>query len=531
MGEKSAEGQRRVDDAIFRRIVEQAPEPIAVVRKGHFLYANPAMVAACGRASAEDLYRVPIASMLDEGEGGLAAMREGEIASGQKLAPMSYSVHRPDGSAILLETVSTPFDYQGERVVLTLARDVSRRKELEARLVQADRLAALGTMAAGVAHEINNPIAYVLLNLDWIARKLPALANDSAAAEALMAMLKEAREGAERVSAIVRDLRSFSRADGESRRYVDLGEVVQNAVKIAGHEARQRARLVTSIEPSRSVWANEGRLEQVVINLLLNAAQAMAESGLKRNEIRVSVRAEGETHAVLEVSDNGEGMPPEVQQRIFDPFFTTKPQGMGTGLGLPVCQSIVASLGGTITAYSQPGEGTTFRVVLPTSAGHRSDPPPPLREPAGPRELTVGHIASGTMPRADLPARVLVVDDEPAIGATLAELLAPDNEVVAVHTAREALARLREDDRFDVIFCDVFMPQMSGIDLYHCLRVELPGLERRIVFMSGGVFTSSMASFLASVDNRRIEKPFSLGLIERIVRDMTRTRARGAASG
>ena len=144
--------------------------------------------------------------------------------------------------------------------------------------------------------------------------------------------------------------------------------------------------------------------------------------------------------------------------------------------------------------------------------------------------MTIGHIASGTMPRAEPPSRVLVVDDEPAIGTTLAELLAPDNQVVAVQTAREALTRLREDDRFDVIFCDVFMPQMSGIDLYHCLRVELPGLERRIVFMSGGVFTSSMASFLASVDNRRIEKPFSLGLIERIVRDMTRSRARGTGA-
>jgi signal transduction histidine kinase len=489
------------------------------------------MISACGRASAAELYRVPIKSMLDEGEGVLEAMREAEIMGGQRPAPISYGVRRPDGSTIVLEVTSIPFEFHGDRAVLTVGRDVSRRKELEARLVQADRLAALGTMAAGVAHEINNPIAYVLLNLDWIARKLPALANDPAAAEALTAMLTEAREGAERVSAIVHDLRSFSRADGESRRYVDLAEVVQNAVKIAGHEARQRARLVTSIEPARSVWANEGRLEQVVINLLLNAAQAMPESGLKRNEIRVSVRAEGDTHAVLEVSDNGAGMAPDVQQRIFDPFFTTKPQGMGTGLGLSVCQSIVAALGGTIRAYSEPGEGTTFRVVLPTSTAHRSDPPPPSREIAGPRDVPVGHIASGTMPRADAPARVLVVDDEPAIGTTLAELLAPDHEVVAVQTAREALAHLRDDDHFDVIFCDVFMPHMSGIDLYHCLRVELPGLERRIVFMSGGVFTSSMAAFLASVDNRRIEKPFSLGLIERIVREMSRSRARATARG
>jgi nitrogen-specific signal transduction histidine kinase/CheY-like chemotaxis protein len=407
-----------------------------------------------------------------------------------------------------------------------MARDVTERKQLETRLVQADRLAALGTMAAGVAHEINNPLAYVLLNLEWIARKLPALANDPTGLDALMDMLKEAREGADRVSAIVRDLRCFSRADGESRRYVDLCDIVQSAVKIAGHEVRQRAQVTTSLEPVRSVWANEGRLEQVVINLLLNAAQAMAESSADQNEIRVSVRPEGETHAVLEVSDNGRGIPADVQPRIFDPFFTTKPVGVGTGLGLTVCHSIVASLGGTITAYSQPGEGTTLRVVLPTSTGHRSDPPPPSREPVVPRDVPSASATTRIAPRTEAAARVLVVDDEPSIGAALGELLAAEHEIVAVRSARDALKLLLSEEPFDVIFCDVIMPQMSGIDLYRSLRAERPGLERRIVFMSGGAFTSSTAEFLASVDNRRVEKPFNVALIEKIVRDMMRSRTR-----
>jgi PAS domain S-box-containing protein len=517
-------------DATFRELVEQAPEPIAVVCRGAFVYANPALVRALGRNSAEELYGVPVASMLDEGEAALLSMRESQILQGSPmLSPMTYSVRRPDGSTVLLEALSVSFEYRGEPAVLTMARDVTERKQLETRLVQADRLAALGTMAAGVAHEINNPLAYVLLNLEWIARKLPGLANDPTGLDALMDMLKEAREGADRVSAIVRDLRSFSRADGESRRYVDLCGVVQSAVKIAEHEVRQRAQVTTSLEAAPSVWANQGRLEQVVINLLLNAAQAMPESGADHNEIRVSVRPEGETHAVLEVADNGPGIPADVQPHIFDPFFTTKPVGVGTGLGLTVCHSIVASLGGTITAYSQPGEGTTLRVVLPTSTGHRSDPPP-SRESDAPRDIPSVSATTRIAPRSETTARVLVVDDEPSIGTALGELLAAEHEVVSVRSAREALTLLLSEEHFDVVFCDVIMPQMSGIDLYRSLRTERPGLERRIVFMSGGAFTSSTAEFLASVDNRRIEKPFSVGLIEKIVRDMVRGRMRAAGS-
>src|SRR5262249_14378243 len=161
---------------------------------------------------------------------------------------------------------------------------------------------------------------------------------------------------------------------------------------------------------------------------------------------------------------------------------------VGTGLGLSVCHSIVASLGGTIAAYSHPGEGTTFRVVLPTSTGQRSDPPGPSRD--GAHDAASPSVAPRSTQPQELRGRVLVVDDEPSIGTTLRELLASDHEVLAVSTAREALALLGSDNAFDVVFCDLLMPEMSGIDLYHRLRVEQPGLERRIVFMSGGAFSS-----------------------------------------
>jgi two-component system cell cycle sensor histidine kinase/response regulator CckA len=369
-------------------------------------------------------------------------------------------------------------------------------------------------MAAGVAHEINNPLAYTMLNLEWIARKLPSLQGDAQTIAGVSAMLDEARQGAERVAAIVRELRSFSRADGETRRLVDLVSVVRAAIKLAGNEVRQRARIVTSFEGTRPVWGNEARLEQVVVNLLLNAVQAMHEGHADKNEIRVSVRDDAQGRAVLEVFDNGEGIAADVLPRIFDPFFTTKAVG-GPGLGLSICHGIVTSLGGQISAYSDPSEGTTFRVVLPTAENVATDSPPSDRE--GPR--------SQDGPRA----RVLVIDDEPSIAHTLRELLAPEHEVVAATDARRALSAILSEE-FDVIFCDLIMPEMGGIELFERVRAERPGLQRRIVFMTGGAFTTHAADFLASVDNRRVEKPFSLALIERIVREMASTRGGARAA-
>jgi nitrogen-specific signal transduction histidine kinase/ActR/RegA family two-component response regulator len=387
-----------------------------------------------------------------------------------------------------------------------MARDVTQRKQLERQLIQADRLAALGTMAAGVAHEINNPLAYVMLNLEWIARKLPDVMSAPESLPALLVMLDEARQGAQRVSTIVRELRSFSRAEGETRRPVDLATIVQAVIKMVGNEVRHRARVTTSFESVRPVLANEARLEQVVVNLLLNAAQAMPEARGEKNEISVTVREDGERRAILEVVDNGVGIPADVLPRIFDPFFTTKPVGVGTGLGLSICHGIVTSLGGQIAAYSD-GTGTTFRVVLPTSEVQVMDSAPPASGPSSSRE--------------SIRARILVVDDEPAIANALRELLAPEHVVVAASSAREALGAIAKED-FDVVFCDLMMPGTSGMDLFERIREQKPGFERRMVFMTGGAFTARAAEFLSSVDNRRLEKPFSMGLVERIVRDMAR---------
>jgi PAS domain S-box-containing protein len=507
---KAAEESRLRAETRFRELIERAPEPIGIIRESHFVFANPAFVHALAYPSADELYAVALSDLVHADEAELVQAREKLIHRVDGPLPtVTYRARRYDGSAVLLETTSTAFEYEGHPAVLTIARDVTARRTLQTQLVQADRLAALGTMAAGMAHEINNPLAYMMLNLDWIARKLPEAASEPSSMQAIIEMLREARHGAERVAAIVRELRSFSRADGETKHYVDLGAVVQSAIKIAGHEIRHRTQVSTSFESVGPVLANEARLEQVVLNLLLNAAHAMPEARAATNELRVSVRPDALERAVLEVFDNGEGIAPEVLPRIFDPFFTTKPHGVGTGLGLSICHGIVASLGGQITVHSEPGEGTTFRVVLPTTDAEEV-------EDARTQEPTSEPPSSRGGPRA----RVLVVDDEVPIANTMRDLLSTQHDVTAATSAREALTLVRAGHDFDVIFCDLMMPGMSGIDLYELLRDERPELAKRIVFMTGGAFTSRAAEFLASVESRRVEKPFSLGLIEQIAREM-----------
>ncbi len=384
---RAAEEQRARNEAQFRALIEGAPEPVGIVRGGRFVYANRAYAEVLGYSDAAALSHVELATILSPEQASIRERREALVIGGAgPTRSQLYRVRRPDGSDVELEASSVFFEYEGQPAVLSMARDVTARKALERQLVQADRLAAIGTMAAGVAHEINNPLAYVLLNLDWVTRTLRTALNDPSSVESLLTMLDDARHGVEHVATIVRELKTFSRGDTETRMPVNLEVVAQSAIKIAGHEVLQRAKIRTEFEPAPLVWANDARLEQVVVNLLINAAQAMArEPGARSggNEILVRVSSTDDNRVALEVKDNGCGIPPDVLPRIFDPFFTTKPIGIGTGLGLSICHGIVTSIGGTIVALSAPGEGTTFRVTLPVV--RHSDLSPDDSAPDSPR--------------------------------------------------------------------------------------------------------------------------------------------------
>jgi two-component system, NtrC family, sensor kinase len=266
--------------------------------------------------------------------------------------------------------IPKPFHYA------TLLGAIERVIE-DRRLAHLDRLAALGTLAAGIAHEINNPLTYVIANLQLIDEELPGLvqavattptsADVSARFRELGAKLRDAVDGAERIRGIVNDVKMFSRGGYDHRTHVDVHNVLDSSLKVVMSEIRQRARLIREYHPTPLVFASPGQLGQVFLNLLLNAAHAIGDSQPEDNTIRVVTRTTAKGEVLVEVSDTGSGIEPEVQHRIFDPFFSTKPVGLGTGLGLSICHGIVRSLGGTITVESQVGSGATFRVTIPAS--------------------------------------------------------------------------------------------------------------------------------------------------------------------
>jgi signal transduction histidine kinase len=372
------------------------------------------------------------------------------------------------------------------------ARIRAEQRQMQDRMLLSDRLVAVGTLAAGVAHEINNPLAYVIGNIEFAIEQLTRLRERGApneVADALVA-LRQAREGTERIRVTARDLKVFCRTDEAERTSVDLERVLESAIRMAWNEVRHRAKLVRDFSPLRRVDGNENRLGQVFLNLLINAAQAIGSGHADQHEIRVTTRCTKD-RSVVEISDTGPGMPQEVLKRLFEPFFTTKPIGVGTGLGLSICHGIISDLGGSIQIDSKVGVGTTARVELPFG--------------------TISETNQGSTPAGPDAgsARILMIDDEPALCQLVQRLLKPEHEVVVRIAPRAALELLTVDSQFDLILCDLMMPGMTGMEFYAELSRTAPELAPRTVFMTGGAFTAGASKFLESVPNRRLDKPFS----------------------
>ncbi len=250
----------------------------------------------------------------------------------------------------------------GDCVAVTV-RDITEQRQAEARLRLNERMASIGMLAAGVAHEINNPLAFVSSNLGFVDNELRRMKLPEEDARELLEAVGEAREGAERMRLIVQSLKLLSRGDPISQVPVDLQEVLETSVQLARGQMRGRAEVVRDYEELPKVLGNTVQLAQVFVNLLANAAQALP---LKGGQVKLMTRVLGGDRVSVEVCDNGCGIPAEQLSRIFEPFFTTKPVGEGTGLGLAISHGIVQALGGEITVVSTVGVGTTFRVVLPT---------------------------------------------------------------------------------------------------------------------------------------------------------------------
>jgi PAS domain S-box-containing protein len=392
---------------------------------------------------------------------------------------------------------------------LTAQRDSeSLRAQLQQQLVFADRMVSVGTLAAGMAHEINNPLSYVAANVDLAIEEVGSISGGSSSGRLreLEEILREAREGVARVTKIVRSLKTFSRIEEERTDVIDLRTVVELAINMAFNEIRHRARVVKDYARLPLVDGDDARLGQVFINLLVNAAQAFPEGDTQANEIRIVTSTDPTGRAVVEVRDNGPGIGADLLKQIFDPFFTTKARGTGTGLGLTISHSIVTGMGGEISVKSQLGHGTTFRVTLPASSSSA---------------LSAAAFEDKPSKHTGQHATVLVVDDEPAIGLALRRLLRP-HDVTVTTSAQDALDLMTAGKEFDVVLSDLMMPGMSGIDLYRSLVKRVPAMVPRVVFLTGGAFTSEANMFLDEIGNERMEKPFDPSKVRELVQRFVR---------
>jgi PAS domain S-box-containing protein len=473
--------------AISTAVLEAAPDAVVVSRHGVVVWANRAAAALLGLATGADLVGLNLSAFI--GEPGAALMRqrvEAILRGVTGLSPLEYEATRQDGSKLVGEVTSTVVDYDGAPAVVAFVRDVTERTRLREQIARADRLAALGTASAGMAHEINNPLQIATLASDALDRRL---LQDEESAK----LLRDLRGALERIGVVVRDLRGFSRFSPEPMSIVDIGSVLGTAARFVHHQIPPRVELSEDWPRLPSVPGNARQLEQVVVNLLMNALQAFPPDG-GRGRITLRGGQEGDD-VVVSVEDDGQGIPQALLGRVFDPFFTTKPPGVGTGLGLAVCHGIVTRHGGSISIDSTEGRGTTVRVRLPRA---RSAQPPRRR---------------GTPFPANAPRglRVLVVDDEPSIVRMVTHLLA-GNDVVGVTDGAAAVEHLMQDD-FDVVLCDLGMRPVTGRDVYETVRNRRPDAKARFVFMTGGAYLSELGEFVESTGQPLLEKPFSVGVL------------------
>ena len=418
-------------------------------------------------------------------------------------------LRRADDRPIWVEVtahLAAPGD-PGPARVDALLRDVTERRKMADhgrdvyhQLLQAEKLAALGQTVSGVAHELNNPLATILT---W-SERLAGRAADALSRRGIATILSES----ERAAKIVRNLLTFSRKHHTTRGMVDLNQVVRETLALRTYD--QRVSNVTTIDALATglphVFADAHQLKQVLLNLMINAEQAMLSASGRGTLIVRTWHEAAKECVVLEINDDGPGIPDDVQPRIFDPFFTTKSAGIGTGLGLTVASMIVEDHGGHLRMESTPGRGASFYVGLPT--GSRRPRPAPSSAPRTPPAVGRG-------------AAVLLVEEEPALAETVSDALAEAGFLVdRTADGQTALERARSRT-YDLVICDLKMPRLDGQAFYRAVAVAVPSLARRIVFVTGDVVTTDAEEFLEDSGCRWLRKPFRLADLLQVAREVS----------
>jgi PAS domain S-box-containing protein len=489
-------------------LVDCFPEAVAIHRDGRLLFVNRAWLSWLGYLLPEDVVGRPVLDFVHPEDRGVTAAALRELIERGPPAPIREErLIRRDGSLREMEVAAHFVPFEGRPAVVAIYRDVSERKrqaaahaQMQARLMVSERMASAGALAASVAHEINNPLGALVACLQTmnqiVSRWEDAKSNPEV--EQLEDAIDDARVSAERVRVICRDLSSFSSAGDETVAPVDVRRALESAVHLARNSVHHRASLAKEYGPVPLVHANERRLEQVFVQLLVNASQALADIAGERCEIRLATSTDAQGRAVVEVRDTGQGISSEARIRLFEAFFNTPAEVGGAGQGLSVSRGIVRSLGGEIEVESEPARGATFRVVLPPAAAEKG--------------------SKSALPAPPARARILVVDDDATFARSLHRLLEREHDVVSVESGAAALELLAKDSEFDVVLCDVMMASMSGPELYDALSERMPWMVERLALMTGGVFTPAATAFLAQAQLPCLEKPLDVQALRALIR-------------
>ena len=479
--------------AEFRRVLSALPDAATVLREGRIYFANAAFLQMVDRAEA-DVVGWPFEAFLHAGDRAAFSNRP----PGQSIR---VRIKRPDGSPRIADLAAPgSLSFEGQPALIVMSRDVTDERMAAETLARAERLSALGSLAAGLAHEINNPLAYLTLNLydlrDSCGEQLDAPTQRT---------LLDAVDGAERIQRIVKELRAFSGQDrADDPVIVDVSTVVTSALNIAQNEIRHRATLSRHLDDNARVMAREGPLVQVMVSLLVNSAQAIPAGDTKAHEIAVGVTTT-DSEVIIKVKDTGIGIPAEALSKVFTPFYTSKPRNEGSGLGLSIARRVVEEFDGQISLVSKPGEGTTATVTFPRVRG--APEPHPIVRPS--------IVLNAT------PAKLLIVDDEVKIIRALTRILG-GYKIATAKTWNDALQALDADGPFDVVLCDLMMPGRSGPDFFEEAVLRYPKLSTRFVFMTGGAFADGVPKFLKTWRLPVVAKPFDPVQLNAIMQSVAR---------
>lgn len=522
----------------YRTLIDSVPDLMYIIcPEGKIADCNQSAIEFTGYTRNE-LIGKQVEDIYDEGSREMAVTFFQEWKKSGILRNKELKIRTKKGQAIDVElNVNTVRDESGAITSsVSVQRVITERKKVEAmrnKLAHADRLLVIGQLAAGVAHEINNPAAYIMANissmqatiseikdicsrvkdclefddLDTLRDKLREVLSASNIYPILAEseeILKETFDGVDRIRSIVKDLRIFSRLEEDKLEFTSINEVIDIACNMTYNEIKHKARLEKNLSKLPLIKADKGKLVQVIINMMLNSAQAIVQGDMDNNKIRI-ISESKDDKITVRIEDTGKGIPPEARDHIFEPFFTTKPKEKGTGLGLALCADIINKHKGEIRLLDTSSEGTRFEIKIPF------DPKDAVKGPLTQQDYA--KLRSGNK------KRLLLIDDEALLLKAYKRNLQDDYQISTCERAEEALELLKKDQDFHLILCDIIMPGMSGIDLFNEIREKMPELSKKFVFCSGSGFGFSSKEIKDTYDNIFLQKPISMAKLKETIAD------------